>query len=685
MRALLVLLAGGLLAAASGAPLAAQDWNDSTTLAFVEQATARRQATQADTSLRSYRTTAHGFLFFLGEAGRGEGARTQLVKADELKVQVYWQAPDRSKQVILGWRDGSWLPNDMRYHRDHLGIVTNNFGDRIRIGEGDEVRDVIHPLAPAGRAVYDYALDDSLSIRTAAGSLTVRSVRVRPKRFGEPAVVGTLYLDATTAELVRFRFSFTPASYRDRDLEDISIVLENSLWENRYWLPFRQEIEIRRKIPWFDFPVRGVIRGRWEIRDYDLEIDIPEQVFAGGDEIEGLRRPTPASATAGDTTWGAPLEAMVADVARPISEQEMAKLRTEVEQIVGARALGGLPARRLAAGSLSDIVRVNRVQGLTLGFGAAIGLPGTRVRLRPQAAYGTADERLTGSLALEADLGATRLTLGGGRRITDFSQWQTISPLLNSLMAQEGGRDHGDYVLLDRAWVGLSRPLGARGTLGGEVAVERSRSVATEASPARGEYEPNPPLGAGTYRLARLQYERGGAGLGLARGLEGALQLEGGTGPTDYLRATLEGRWEAPLGATTLRTRLLAGAGTDGLPAHRSFVLGGRGTLVGEPYRAYGGRQAALAHVEWRLPAPVPAIPLGSFASTGRSMTVAPFVAAGWTRSPALGFATDGIRPVAGLALEWPFGLLRVEAGVALRGGGFGITVDVNRDWWGLL
>ena len=46
---------------------------------------------------------------------------------------------------------------------------------------------------------------------------------------------------------------------------------------------------------------------------------------------------------------------------------------------------------------------------------------------------------------------------------------------------------------------------------------------------------------------------------------------------------------------------------------------------------------------------------------------------------------TDGIRPVAGVALEWFMRLVRVEAGVGLRDGGVGVTVDINRDWWGLL
>jgi hypothetical protein len=96
----------------------------------------------------------------------------------------------------------------------------------------------------------------------------------------------------------------------------------------------------------------------------------------------------------------------------------------------------------------------------------------------------------------------------------------------------------------------------------------------------------------------------------------------------------------------------------------------------------------ALGQVEWRFEVPIPAIPLGSFASTGRSMTVAPFVAAGVAGRSLPGLpwaASDGVRPVAGVAFEWFMRLIRVEAGVGLRDGEFGLTVDVNRDWWGLL
>ena len=597
-------------------------------------------------------------------------------------MEVYWRAPDRSKQVILGWRDGAFLPTDIDYHRDHLGIVTNNFGDVIRIGEGDEVRDVPHPLSPAGLAAYDYALGDSLAIRTAGGETVVREVQVRPRSFARPLVVGTLYLDVATAQLVRFRFSFTPAAYLDRQLEDISIVLENSLYEHRYWLPYRQEVEIRRRTSWLDFPARGIIRGRWEIEGYDLNVPLPDALFQGP-AIAGLSHPQPT-----DSSWTTPLGEAIAGVAAPINQQDMEALRVEVERIAGSRALSGLSSRRLAAGSVSDVAHVNRVQGLTLGFGGVLGLRASRIHLRPSLAYGTSDHRVTGGLTVAAGLGATQVTLGASRRIRDLSDLPVIAPAVNSLLAQEGGKDYGDYVLLQDVTAGVRQRLSGRSTLVLSAGVEKSQSVGVRATPATGSYRPNPALGSGTWRVARLELERASGGIAERRDFQGRLSLEGGHGRGDYARATLESRWLTTLAGHDLVSRAYLGVGTDDLPPHRSFVIGGRGTLVGEPFRAYGGREVALGQVEWRFEVPVPAIPLGSFASTGRSMTVAPFLAAGIAGRPLPGLpwaASDGVRPVVGVALEWFMRLIRVEAGVGLRDGGFGLTVDINRDWWGLL
>jgi len=244
-----------LSVAALPCALAAQAWDSPAVRELVARAIARRSAALADTGLKNFSARAHGFVFFLGQIGEGLSEPPRLIKADQLELQVYWKAPNLSRQRIIGWRDRMDLPTDIAYHRDHLGIALNNFPDRIRLGEGDEVRDVPHPLAPNGPALYEYALQDSLAIRLPDRDIWVYEVAVRPRDYRAPRLVGSIFLDTDLADLVRMAFQFTRPAYLDPQLEDITVAIENSLWAGRYWLPYRQEIAIRRRFTWLDFPV----------------------------------------------------------------------------------------------------------------------------------------------------------------------------------------------------------------------------------------------------------------------------------------------------------------------------------------------------------------------------------------------------------------------------------------------
>ena len=650
-------------------------------MAVVTRAVEARDRARPDSSLESYRSRAHGFVFFLGQAGQDLEGTPRLIKADELEVEVYWRAPGTSKQVILGWRDGRWLPTDINYHRDHLGIVTNNFGDLIRIGEGDEVRDVPHPLAPGGTDLYDYRLADSVRMQVRGGAtLLVREVEVRPRELNAPRIIGTLSLDAATGDLVRFRFSFTGPAYLDTSLEDISVTLENARVE-RWWLPWRQEIEIRRRVTWFDFPARSIIRGRWEIGEYELNPALPPQTLRGP-AIGGLRRPDP-----GSFTWSAPLPDLVRDAGRPVERQDLERVREEIERIVPGRMLSGLPRARPGVSSLSDIAHVNRVQGLALGIGAGL-VPGPNLTLRPRVGFGTSDQRLSADLTVQWEHGPTTVILAGGHRLQDLDDTPRISTVVNSLLSQEGGRDQGDYALVDRGRLGVARRIGPGTTLTLAGGVERAHSVRAEASPARGAYRPNPALGAGRLAVGRVALEHASARLDRDAAATFALALEGGSGAAEYARATLAASLLEPIGAGAVLLRVEGGAGTSELPPYRSFAIGGWGTLPGEPFRAFGGRRYALGQLEYRIDAPFPALPLGSFVSTGPRITIAPFLTVGWTGGGIGGLPwqpSREARPVVGVALEWLHRLIRVETGASLRTGRFGVTVDVNREWWGVL
>ncbi len=656
--------------------LALQAWNSPEALALVDRATARRRAGEA--AVTRYTSRAEGVVLFLAQSGDDTAAAPRLVKADELQSEVYWEAPNRSKQTVTAWRERRFLPTDIAYHRDHLAIVTDDFGDAIRLGEGDEVRGVVHPLSPAGRDLYDYALGDSLNIVAGAVSLTVREVRVRPRDDQRPLVAGTMYLDNGTADLVRFRFGFTRSAYRQDDLEDITVVLERALFEKTLWLPWRQQIEIRRRTAWLDFPVRTIIRARWDVADYDVTV-APEPARLAGGPYGGLRRAGP------DTGWAEPLDSAIARAGGG-SRPDLDQLRREIRGMVSRRATATEPPARLAFGSLSELARVNRVQGFTVGAGMSFSLGGGLVTIDPRVGYGTSNGRWTGGVVLAVHPSPFTVYFDATRSVRDLSEWPTTSGVLNSVTSQEGGIDYGDWLELDRLAAGVRWASGVVG-VDWEAAIEESRSLEVTATPARGTYRVNPALGSGSIWTTRLNI-RGTWGTTSTRFTKVSLGLEAGAFDRGYARATLEtaGSWK--LGAGSLSTSFRGGLTTGTPPAWRTFVIGGRGTLPGDPYRAWGGRYMALGRVEWRIPMRVPGLPLSDYLEPGAGATLAPFVALGWAGEPLEGLpwqASGGLRPVLGVASELLFNALRIEAGWSPRAGRLALLVDASPAWWPIL
>lgn len=671
------------LAAVTAAGARAQDWNTDAAEALVARGIAQRAVRQADTTLRDFRVQAHGFVFFLAQLAEGLREPPRLVKSDQLVLQVYWKAPDRSKQVILGWRDRADLPTDIQYHRDHLGIVQNNFSDRIRLGEGEEVRDVAHPLAADGPTLYDYALTDSVTLNLPDRAVTVKKVLVRPKDFSEPRVVGSLYFDVATADVVIFQFSFTRTAYLDDTLEDITVLLENGLFDERYWLPHRQEIEIRRRTQWLDLPARSIIRGRWEIEGYEFNVGLPGALFSGPEIVA-------APQAVRDTfVWDEPLHAAIQEAAGPVMTVDLEAVREQISETAGAAAMSGLAAARLSVGSISDLLHFNRVEGLAPGLGTILRSKGKTTEFQVWGSLGISDGRAKGRLALSHRIGGLTFQARAAREMRDVADEPIISPLLNTLVAQEAGHDYGDYALINEAFGAVRLDFGVLAGLGLEIGVQHSETVDVAAAPARGTFRPNPALGTGTIGVARLTLERRSAVLAVRNGLSGLMTIEGGRGEARrYVRVNGMAHAHFAVGDTRLVVRASGGWGSVDLPPYRTFVLGGRGTLVGEDFRRWGGRRAVVGHVEWQLPIPVPAISLGPAVSTGRRMIVSPFVAAGWAGGAVQGVPwqpSDGVRPVAGVGLEWFHRFFRIDLGVGLKDGNVSVVFDVTRDLWDIL
>ncbi len=428
--------------------LVAQSWNDEPVRVLVQRGVTRRTTVLADSGLRDYAARAQGFVFFLAQVGEGFREPPRLIKTDQLSLQVYWKAPNASKQRIVGRRDRVDLPTDIAYHRDHLGIVQNNFGDRIRLGDGHEVRDVLHPLAPQAVEVYDYALVDSLAIRLPQRDVSVYEVAVRPKDRSTAAIVGSLYLDASSAELVRLRFTFSGSAYRDATIEDITVVLDNGLWDARVWLPRHQEIEIRRRTSFLDLPARGIIRGRWDIDQYRFNGGLPDRLFWGPEIVQVPQAERDAY------QWEGTIQEALRAVPEAGATFDLDEVRSELESLAGRRMLSGLSAARFGAGSISDILHYNRVEGLSPGLGGVVRPAGGMLELHGWLGYGLSDNRMKGRLRITHHVGARTLRVEAAREIRDLLDESVISGVLNSVLAQELGDDlSGPESRRGRHWV----------------------------------------------------------------------------------------------------------------------------------------------------------------------------------------------------------------------------------------
>jgi hypothetical protein len=678
-----------LVALATAGRLDAQTWNDPRTRALVERATERRTSQLADTGLVDYKATAHGYVTFLAQFGEGFPEPPKIVKADELGLEVYWRAPDLSKQRIMGRRDTLMLPTDINYHRDHLGIVQNNFRNVIRIGEGDEVKDVPHPLSPVGLEEYDYAIHDSLQIRLGDRVLDVYEVRVRPKDDRQPRAVGAVFIDRESGEVVRMAFSFTRAALIDKDLEDVSVVLENALIEGRFWLPRRQEIEIRRTGSWLDYPARGIIRGRWEICCYEVNTGVPVSFFTGPEIVmapPGERALHPFPFT------GQVLDSLPPDV-RAVSDEDVKRVQEEARSLVRAQALARSKSFALSAHHISDFARFNRVEGLALGTGF-LQRVGGGFDVAASGRYGFSDKELKGRGAIEYRTGAgSSLILAGEREYRDVSDDEETSLVENSIAAQEFGSDYIDTY--DARGVSLSWELarmGWRPSL--SVTYDRHSPLSVHARPATGEFEPTIPA---------LELRETRATLGMDRptaltfaGFEMAVHLAlTGVHVTipvairsDLLRPSLVLDLAKPFGSSRLVLHTIAAGvvSPDSVPAQHLVFLGGPSSGPGYTFHEFVGRAGVSQRLEWRFLAPFIPLPLGRFGRAPATITLAPFATAVWIdRSAAFKASRQGWYPSIGLGALTVFDILRLDVARGLRNGRWTFSIDVGRDFWSVL
>jgi hypothetical protein len=639
---------------------------------IVREAVRERQNAFSDSTLSAFDAYAEGRVDFLADFGDFGGE--QNVRTDRIALELNWTRERGSLQTLVGRRHVSWAPTRIHYHIDHLSLVMENFGQTIEVGEGDEVEDVLHPIAPGAPGYYQYRLIDSLTVMVGPHTSKVYRIQVRPACQDDPGVVGTLDMDFETLAIARMTTSFTPSSYVDPTVSSISLVLVNGWVERRWWLPVRQRVEVRRRLEWMDLPFSTTIRSSFDILEYDLDPE-PHYALRGGHRVAAL----PGEQLERYAGWRRQ-DMRISALGASEDATRFERIRREVVNIAAGQYLGGTSTVRFFLPNVSSGIRYRRTEGLLLGGGVS-WRPAGRTAVFGWVGYPFARAVPEATLVVRHDVASATLELEGFvERHTDVGPFTAASGIVSSFGAGFRGDDYLDPYFRDGVSASVTLPIGSWSATGG-VAWEEQRSADLEAGPI-GSVEPRPvrPITDGTdLRLDLELRSRLGTAASAAWTVALTSQLAGG-GDFGYTRwiASFEAappdpdaiwQWEAA-GAIALAT------GTT--PEQRLFLIGGRGTVPGYSFRPWGGDQSAYTLVAVSREAASPWLRLRVLGAAGWSEVTTV------SREAAERFGVTGTARIktslgAGVALFWD--LVRLDAARGLDDGEWEWMFSVNPAW----
>jgi hypothetical protein len=480
--------------------------------------------------------------------------------------------------------------------------------------------------------------------------------------------------------------SFTRAAFKDKLLEDLFVVLENGLVGTRFWLPRRQEIEIRRSVTWMDFPARGIIRGRWEVCCITPNVDLSPMTFTGPEISEAPRAEQRRFPFEGTVLGGLP------DDIRALDDADVRRVQEEARALVRAGALARARTGTPFARGASDLVRVDRAEGLALGLGISQSL-GAGFQLRLSGRHGLADRRGKGDVGLSWRSSAG-VTLGA--RVFDTfahaGDAPEVSGLRNSIAAQEFGSDWTDPYGVRGAAARMEWPITPGMRLAIAVAREAQRPLALTGVPATGVYEPLLAADSAQVWSLGIEWRRRSLALPSAARWDATLRLDGSEADlaadgtlARFVRIALDLETRVPLGRWAIagRSILAVTSPVSAVPVQSQVFFGGPLTGPGYGFHTLSGSAGISQRLELQRRVPFVSLNLGRFGRAPSTLVLAPYAHQVMIRDRATG-AWQGY-PSAGLGLVGIFDLFRLDVARGLRDGRWLVSLDVARSFWGVM
>lgn len=682
------------------------------TRALVARAQARHAA--EDTTVSDYSARLRYRLSFA--LGRRKWARVPTYAVEEQEGAVQWQAPNDLRLDIEGSRTASRSAQvNLSSDFNRPWFVPRGLGDSVRIfGNDFPTRAALHPLASDGPEWYRYALTDSITLTTPGGN-TVRlyAVEVTPSRPGPSLVVGTLWLDAASAQVARFTFRYVGTRlWVDPDDDDpdlkhlggptransfinriltVDSDLEYGLQEERYWMPSRQVLSGTVQLPFLNdlvIPFEAVTTF------WDYEINTGKQVafvlpptpadstdssaVRVGDPHDSLGPYVRAGRWAGGqyevhraprdslrayTGWG---DSLKLDPS-PEVDQQVREVQAQLAVMADSLPsdISGIRPGGVNYEAFADIFRYNRVQGPSFGYGYALRVKGMSfTTAQATARLGISDFRLTGQLGLVRNAPSGRWRLDAYVAMAEAEPFFKVNTFGNTLNGVFAAHDDADYYLAQGGRIGYETSLARGVELALQLRAEDQQSVSTEARSAindlfggSGDFPPNPDVIEGFFIGATGSLE------GLVGSGNWRLSAEGLTGQGVTVGRFLGELRQRAFGARGVTLTGRAGAATSDTLAQMLVRLGGLKTVRGFNYGTERAQAFWSLQGDWtpfKGPVrPVVFVDVGQAGSIDGVLEEQPLVGAG------VGISALG-------------GMVRADLSVPLQGPASGLRFDIQ-------
>ena len=606
---------------------------------------AREARLKQDSSLTAY--TADSYERISVGMGFKRIGRDRLLMRSERAAHIIWRRGKGAIIDVKGLRSAFPMLDGIGKGDVDLGFASDipyaPGRETLWIGSGLAKADVseneiIHPLATGAEAYYTYQSGDSVGFQLPGGQrIELRELRIRPRDPKWNVAVGSLWFDASTAQLVRAVYRMAQemdimAVAKEEDEEDpedeipgwvkpmilpmkanvSAITVEYGLHEGRFWLPRSQAIEGRAQVSFMHIPFK--LEQRFSYESVNGAEPVPDLTVAvvdtASDSVSRAarrerRRDECKQGSERVRTRNQDEENLQIQVRVPCDTVALARspelpksIYDEGEEMFGASERDALISEALTLGAQPGYnpqrptiswglayTRFNRVEG----FSSAVAVDqvvGGGYSAHALLRMGVADLSPNGELSVDRTDGRRKIGVGAYRRLVAANDWGDPLGFSSSLSALFFGRDEGFYY---RAWgaelkgdkdYGLIRNWRLFAEQHFDATVHTEFALAHPGG-VKGELTNINAVNGNVIGLGVEHHSPLGLDPHGFRALTD-IKLEGAAGTFDYSRGSLQTTLSRGLGGLDAALTLGAGTSGGGVPLQKQFFLGGVQTVRGQ-------------------------------------------------------------------------------------------------------